>query len=282
MTPCYGNAMAALTDPEAIVVSAASMASRAETDVVQSNISFVNALFGELLVPDEIATDALRSYYVDYLFAQTMNGGFSQFVYNSRWNPRVIDRVRAGLVAMAALGEAAAFEQAARFVDRAGERWRDQFFATDYFGDNPYRDTFDEAVDAGRFERLQATNARWLRAHPRLVVATLDEMAAEVARRGAALPDRAARVAAARAAEPRDLRLIRALCERAGHAFGRRTAASRMSYGDDEVWGYFFITDRGPHYMIDLGARALMFPTVSGRVVDRAAMIVEIEVSEAS
>jgi hypothetical protein len=34
--------------------------------------------------------------------------------------------------------------------------------------------------------------------------------------------------------------------------------------------------------MIDLGARALMFPTVSGRVVDRAAMIVEIEVSEAS
>ncbi|MBA3397207.1 MAG: hypothetical protein H0T89_31560, partial [Deltaproteobacteria bacterium] len=83
-------------------------------------------------------------------------------------------------------------------------------------------------------------------------------------------------IAAARAAEPRDLRLIRALCERAGHAFDRRTAASKVDYGGEQIWGYFFVTDRGPHFMIDLGSRALMFPTTDGRVVDPSAVIAEV------
>ncbi|MBA3393466.1 MAG: DUF4375 domain-containing protein, partial [Deltaproteobacteria bacterium] len=182
--------MAALTDPDAIVVSSTSMANPDETAVVESNISVVNALFGELLRSDEIAPDALRSYYVDYFYAQMMNGGFSQFVYNSQWSPTVIDFVRTGLEAMGATTELAAFHKGARFVHQAGERWREEFLATDYFGANPYRDSYNEGLDHSPFAQLQVTNARWLRAHPRLVVATLDEMAAEVARRGAALPDR--------------------------------------------------------------------------------------------
>jgi hypothetical protein len=162
----------------AIVVSATSMASRDESEVVQSNVSFVNALFGELLRPDEMLVRADDER-----------------------------RVLAGRLQ--------------RAVESARDRPRD-----------------GRARRGGGSSAYKVTNA------------------------------------------PRDLRLIRALCERAGHAFGRRTAASPMSYGDDEVWGYFFVTDRGPHYMVDLGTRALMFPTISGRVVGRTAMIVEIEVSE--
>ena len=82
--------MAQLTDADSIVVSTTSTASSDETDVVESNVSFVNALFGELLRAEQLAQDALRSYYVDCFYAQLMNGGFSQFIYKPRWTPPVI------------------------------------------------------------------------------------------------------------------------------------------------------------------------------------------------
>ena len=70
-------------DPN-VVVSAESVASADPAEIIHSNIAFVNALFAEQVRPEEIASDALRSYHVDYYLAQVENGGFSQFVYNSR------------------------------------------------------------------------------------------------------------------------------------------------------------------------------------------------------
>lgn len=261
-----------LTDPEAIVVSTTSRASDDPVLVIASNISFINALLAEHVRITEVAVDAVRSYYVDYFYAQMMNGGFSQFVYNSRWNPVVVDFVRTGLAAMGAKKELTAFNKGARFVDQAGEAWRAAFLARAYFGDNLHRDAYNDALGHKPFVTLQESNARWLRTHPKLVVATVDDMAAEVARRGRALPDRAARIAAARAAEPRDLRLVRALCEKAGHVFDRRTAASLVDDNGQRVWGYFFLTDRGPHLMIDRGDRAVMFA-----YDDRATVIAEVD-----
>ena len=272
--------MTSLRDADAIIVSTTSMDCSDRTEVVQSNVSFVNALRAELLTVDELAPDALRSYYVDYFHTQVMNGGFSQFVYNSKWNEKVVGFVRAGLQAMAATRALTAFESGERFVDRTGQNWLDQFLATDYFDDNPIRDTFDEGFDTNALRALPSVNARWLRAHPKLVVATIEDMGAEVRRRAAALPDRAERTARARANEPRDLRLIRALCERAGHELERRTAAALLTYEGARQWGFFFRTDRGAHVMIDLETKALMFPLSSVRrpddVVDASAVVAEI------
>jgi len=165
--------MTSLRDADAIIVSTTSMDCSDRTEVVQSNVSFVNALRAELLTVDELAPDALRSYYVDYFHTQVMNGGFSQFVYNSKWNEKVVGFVRAGLQAMAATRALTAFESGERFVDRTGQNWLDQFLATDYFDDNPIRDTFDEGFDTNALRALPSVNARWLRAHPKLVVATI-------------------------------------------------------------------------------------------------------------
>ena len=106
---------------------------------------------------------------------------------------------------------------------------------------------------------------------------SIDEMMAEIRRRVEAQPDRAARIAAARAAEPRDLKLIRALCERAGHSFDRRTAAALRSFDGKQVWAFYFVTDRGPHYMIDLGTKVMMFPTDRADHVDVSTLVVEID-----
>lgn len=70
---------------DAVIVSIDAMGSDDPCDLISSNIDVVNALLNEHLNPDEISIDALRSYYVDYFLSQLNNGGFSQFVYNSRW-----------------------------------------------------------------------------------------------------------------------------------------------------------------------------------------------------
>ncbi len=254
-----------LADPEAIVVSRESMQEGGHA-IVLSNVSFVNALLEQLLRIDELARDAVRSYYVDYLYAQVMNGGFSQFVYNSRWNSTITTTIREGLDAMGATRQRAAFERGARTVNQIGAAWLARYFEADLFGENPTRDAIDAAVGAEVAEGLDVLNGAWLAAHPKLVVASLDEMAAEVRRRGDALPDREARRARALAAEPRPFRLQRALAERAGHAYDRPTAAARVRYEGDEHWGHYFLTNRGPHVMLDLGTRALMFPTAHGTI----------------
>jgi hypothetical protein len=246
------------------VVSEEAFASDEPMALVQSNIDFLNALFGEHLRAEEVPADGLRSYYADYWLAQVNNGGFSQFVYNARWNPQVVSLVREGLEAMGAREHLALFEQGARLVQAMGQARLEAYFASEYFGDNPERDALNAPDDAffalEKQQPLLALNAAWLRAHPDLVVLSADAMQAEAQRRGRALPDRVQRIAAARAAEPRYLKLIRALCQQAGQDLDRLTAADPAhEYEGQRTVAFHFLTDRGHHHMIDLGDRALMF-----------------------
>jgi len=250
-------------DPS-VIVSDQSVASADPYDVVYSNIELVNALFGEHLRADEIAPDALRSYYVDYYLAQINNGGFSQFVYNSHWSLLMNAFIREGLLAMKAVGHLALFNESAALVDRLGADRLQTFFESEYFDTNAERDALDANND--RFyalletEDLIALNAAWLRSLPGLKAKTADEIKAEVARRGAALPDREERVRAALENEPRYLKLIRALIAKAGHELSRVTAGDPThQHNGERVVAWHFLTDKGHHYMVDAGGKAVMF-----------------------
>jgi uncharacterized protein DUF4375 len=247
-----------------VIVSDQSVASADPYDVVYSNIELVNALFGEHLRADEIAPDALRSYYVDYYLAQINNGGFSQFVYNSHWSPLMNAFIREGLLAMKAVGHLALFNESAALVDRLGADRLQTFFESEYFDTNAERDALD--ANNERFyalsetEDLIALNAAWLRSLPGLTARTADEIKAEVARRGAELPDREERVRAALANEPRYLKLIRALIAKAGHELSRVTAGDPThQHNGERVVAWHFLTDKGHHYMVDAGGKAVMF-----------------------
>src|SRR5262245_9695099 len=113
--------MATRESRDAIIVIEPSITHPDPGEIVGSSIWFVNALMDEHLRPDEICTDALRSYYVDYYLAQVNNGGFSQFVYNSRWGSLVVSLVRDGLQAMGATRHLAVFEEGVKLVESFGE-----------------------------------------------------------------------------------------------------------------------------------------------------------------
>lgn len=249
---------------DAIIVSDESCRSAEPGDIVESNIVFVNALFEEYLTADEVSADALRSYYVDYYLAEVNNGGFSQFVYNSHWNPQCLAYIREGMRAMGAKRHLEVFEEGARLVERFGPDRLAKYLASEYFGENPDRDELngpnDHFVQADKHEDLLALNAAWLRQHPGLVVLSPAQMQEEIRRRGQALPDRERRIAEARANEPRYLKLIRALCSQAGHELERVTAGdpNRVHEGVRTV-AWHFITDKGHHHMVESAGKAIMF-----------------------
>ena len=259
-----------------VIVSDQSFASTDPYDIISSNIELVNALFGEYLRPEEIAPDALRSYYVDYYLAQVENGGFSQFVYNSRWSPIMNGLIREGLVAMKAVRHLALFNESAVLVERLGADRLQTYFESEYFGSNAERDTLDANNDRfstlSESEDLVALNAAWLRSLPGLEVKTTDEIKAEVARRGAALPDREERVRAALENEPRYMKLIRALCGSAGHELSRVTGGDPThEHNGKRVLAWHFITDKGHHYMVDADGKALMFNGTTKEMVTEIA-----------
>jgi hypothetical protein len=257
---------------EAVIVSTDALESDDPYDLISSNIDVVNALLAEHLTHDEISTDALRSYYVDYFLAQLNNGGFSQFVYNSRWG-ECIDYITDGFAAMGANKHLEFFEDAAqKMSERPGIEGLKTFFGSEYFGENPERDILNEFND-GFFaledvENLTELNAKWLRGHPNLVVLSRDEIAEEIQRRAEAIPDRDARIAAALADEPRYMKLIRRLCDEAAQTLDRVTAGDPSNeYGGQRVMAWHFVTDHGHHHMVDVNGTAIMFKGHSDEVV---------------
>lgn len=204
----------------AVFVSIGSIENEDPYAVINSNIGFVNALLGDGVPREEIAPDALRSYYVDYWLAQVRNGGFSQFVFNTRCEDSTYALVREGLVAMQAARYIEAFDAQLALLNNLGAEARASLCADSYYGDADGWDqlgTLDSAFFALNDEvDLITVNATWLRNLPNLEVRSLEELYAEHYRRIVA---RVARLEAAgddSAPIPRWFTLSRALVAAAG------------------------------------------------------------------
>ncbi|MGI9472130.1 MAG: DMP19 family protein [Rubripirellula sp.] len=266
-------------DDQSVIVSEQSFESDDPYDIIYSSVSFLNALMEQHFREDELATDALRSYYVDLYVSQMNNGGFSQFVYNSRWEESLIQLVRDGLKAMGADRHLALFDQSSGLLEKLGEEGLMRFFESEYFGENADRDALsenDEAIyDLMEEEDLIELNSAWLRGLEHLVVMPRKAMQEEILRRVESMPDRAERWERAKQDEPRYIKLVRALCDASEHELSRVTAGDpNCNYEGQQVLAWHFVTDKGHHYMVDLKGVAMMFQG------DTHEKIIEIEASD--
>ncbi len=168
--------------------------------IVYSNVTIVNALFEAFLEPEEIAQNALRSYYVDYYLAEVENGGFAQFAYNGGMQDLVVDWIAAGLDAMGADRHAALFARATEAYRSLSDEERDAFLEGDLSDDagDALSRVDDDFAELDETEDLTELNAAWLLSLPELVLAPRDELPARVAARAAQIPG----IEARRAAEP--------------------------------------------------------------------------------
>lgn len=134
------------------VVLTIDSAPAANEDVVDSNVTVVNAMYAELLDAPEIAPNALRSYYVDFYLTQALAGGFAQYVFTVPEREEIDAYVREGLEGMGATAHLALFNRAAAAFDALSEDDADTYLDgdTEHFDDaDDDGDSTDDADDDG-------------------------------------------------------------------------------------------------------------------------------------
>src|SRR4029453_3594566 len=198
-------------------------------DVVDANVNVVNQMYQELLNDEEIAPEAIRSYYVDFYLTQALAGGFAQYVFTAPDREEMDQLVREGLEAMGATGHLELFNRTAAAFDELSEEDAEAYLDGEMgeTGGSPEGVAVLDELD-GEFESLLETediitlNAAYLRNQEGLLILDQDELNAHIAQRVALIPNLEERQAEAEAEElenaPEFEIIIRELCDVAGYA----------------------------------------------------------------
>jgi len=254
------------------VEGAAGGNSGSDAETVDANVAVVNTMYQELLGAEEIAPNALRSYFVDFYLTQSLGGGFAQYVFTAPDREELDAYIREGLEGMGAAGHVDLFNRTVEAFDSLSEEEADIYLdGAANAGDDgglPERVQAMEDLDA-EFESLLETedivalNAAWLRGQEGLLVLDDDELTAHIAKRVAALPDLEARRAEAEeeALEnaPEFEVIIRELCDIAGYELQKITMGDpNYEHNGETVLAWRFSTDHGDFLMIEDGEEAFM------------------------
>ena len=159
-----------------IIVSDTSYHDDDPYEVIYSNIMVINFLGEERIEVHQVHEDSMISYNLDYYLDQYNNGNFSQFVWNSKWSKELNDDIKNGLAKIGAEKHLKLFLEQSEKVEKLSAPELQNFLQSDYFGENPVRDSLknDAFYDLG--EDLITLNANWLKKHPDLQVLSIDDI----------------------------------------------------------------------------------------------------------
>ncbi|MDZ4092210.1 MAG: hypothetical protein U1D68_13515 [Arthrobacter sp.] len=262
-----------------------------DAEVVDANVDVVNVMYAELLDIEEIAPDALRSYYVDFYLTQSLAGGFAQYVFTAPDREDIDAYVRAGLEDMGASAHLDLFNRTVAAFDALSEEDADAYLDRDADLD----DGADGITDAvrlleeldGEFETLLETediialNAAWLRSLPDLLVLDDEELDRHIAERVSRIPNLAERQAEAAEDDLLDTPefevIIRELCDVAGHTLLKITMGDpNYDHDGQTTLAWHFTTDQGEFLMLDDEQEAVMIHPDTKEIL--AAVEFEVEV----
>ena len=245
-----------------------------DADVVDANVDVVNAMYAELLDVEEIAPNALRSYYVDFYLTQSLGGGFAQYVFTAPERQDIDAYIRAGLASMGAAAHLDLFNRTAAAFDSLSEEEADAYLDGDADLDGDTDGGVPDAVGRleeldGEFETLLETediialNAAWLWGQADLLVLDGEELDRHIAERVSRIPNLAERQAEAAEDElldtPEFEMIIRELCDVAGHTLLKITMGDpNYDHDGQTTLAWHFTTDQGEFLMLDDEQEAVM------------------------
>ena len=130
-----------------------------------SVVSFVNTMINEGGCTEaDLPPHAILSYYVDHYAAQVSNGGLSQYVGNTNWQPGYVENCFAGLRAMKLKAQFRVLRRLERLLDKHPGRVHEIAAANGIGVIDPAVEKLDDALNAaGGGEAIVAGNARWLK-----------------------------------------------------------------------------------------------------------------------
>ncbi|MEO3934658.1 hypothetical protein WMO79_17820 [Micrococcaceae bacterium Sec7.4] len=261
-----------------------------DADVVDANVDVVNAMYAELLDIEEIAPNALRSYYVDFYLTQSLGGGFAQYVFTAPERQDIDAYIRAGLESMGAAAHLDLFNRTVAAFDSLSEEEADAYLDGDADLDGGTDGVPDlvgllEELDS-EFETLLETediialNAAWLRGLADLLVLDEEELDRHIAERVSRIPNLAERQAEAAEDDLLDMpefeMIIRELCDVAGHTLLKITMGDpNYDHDGQTTLAWHFTTDQGEFLMLEDEREAVMIHPESKEIL--AAVEFEVE-----
>ncbi|MEN8584425.1 hypothetical protein ABFP37_17150 [Burkholderia sp. RS01] len=268
-----------MTSSEYPVVLTVDGANAGNGEVVDANVTVVNTMYQELLNSEEIAPNALRSFFVDFYLAQSLGGGFAQYVFTAPEREEVDAYIREGLEGMGAAAHLELFDRTVEAFESLSEEEEGIYLD----GESDDDAELPEAVQAmedldAEFESLLETediialNAAWLRAQEGLLILNEDELTAHIAKRVARIPDLEERRAEAEeeALEnaPEFEVIIRELCDIAGYELQKITMGDpNYEHNGETVLAWHFNTDHGDFVMLEEDDEAFMLNPVTKEIV---------------
>jgi hypothetical protein len=167
----------------------------------------MNGLRARYFYLEELPPNAVCSYYADYYMVQVLNGNIHQFVFNSRWDPVIVDSISATLDIVGLVHQAALFGEVRDFIER--DRPRLEAFLTSQYGSPPTRPYMDELskIGGGFMKRFTAhpngeeagsvqiatANAAWISSWPETRWVSAETFEQELDNLASAIPDLPAR-----------------------------------------------------------------------------------------
>jgi hypothetical protein len=248
--------------------------------VVDANVSVVNAMYQALLNAEEIAPNALRSYFVDFYLTQALDGGFAQYVLMSPDRQELDTYIREGFEGMGAARHLELFNRTAEHFDALSGDDSDAYLDGDLGDDERGRaegvqamelldGEFDDLLDV---EDITILSAAWLRGQDGVQFLDDDALVAHIAGRVARIPNLEERLAEAEEAElentPEFEAIIEELCTVAGHELVKITMGDpNFEHNGETVLAWHFTTNKGDFIMVEDDEEAFMINPQSKEIV---------------
>ena len=259
-------------------------------DVVGGNVSVVNEMYLALLNADEIAPNALRSYFVDFYLAQALDGGFAQYVFMTPDREELDAYIREGFEAMGAKAHLELFNRTAALYDLLSEQDTEAYLEDESDSESERSEgviameeldnEFEELLES---EDVTGLNAQWLRGQEGLLVLAAEELAAHIATRVATVTDLEARRAEAELEDaPEFEQVIRELCSVAGHELVKITMGDpNYEHDGANVLAWHFTTNKGEYIMIDDDIEAVMIDPQAKEIIATVEFELDDELADA-
>jgi hypothetical protein len=170
-----------------VVVSLEAVQNGDDFRLVESNACFVEMLLEGSVAPEEISADATRCYCLSEFARQIDNGGFLQYVYNSKLDPLAVERLTEGLQRIGAVSTLEVYLAGIEQWEKMQFDHREAFLRGDFFGDDLLSDQFgriNQALQKARDEEeLIDLAAQWLKKLPHLKLVSERSFEGEVKKR---------------------------------------------------------------------------------------------------
>lgn len=267
-----------ITSQQPVVLTSSSIESSDE-DVVEANVSIVDAMHTALLRTEEMSPVAVRSYYVDFYLTQSLEGGFAQYVFAAVDRAETDTLIREGMAGMGAAAHLDLFNRTVAAYDNLSEEDEEHYLdgGLDESGETPDGVLRMEELD-GEFEELlereniTSLNAAWLRGQADLLVLDDEEIGAHIERLAAQIPDLPERQAQADADaledDPDFEIIIRELCSVSGYELVKITMGDpNYVRGGEKTLAWHFSTDHGDFLMVEEDDEALMIDPETQEII---------------